>query len=84
MSTWRWRYARSAASFHWPAMQASTSLMVPKEQLGRVAGINQTINGVLNIVGPPLGALLMGLLPLEGVMMVDVAPPPLPSSRFSL
>ena len=60
------------SSFHWPAMQASTSLMVPKEQLGRVAGINQTMNGVLNIVGPPIGALLMGLLPLEGIMMVDV------------
>ena len=60
------------SSFHWPAMQASTSLMVPKEQLGRVAGINQTMNGVLNIVGPPIGALLMSLLPLERIMMVDV------------
>jgi DHA3 family macrolide efflux protein-like MFS transporter len=59
-------------SFHWPAMQASTSLMVPKEQLGRVAGLNQTMQGVLNIVGPPLGALLMELLPLAGVMAVDV------------
>lgn len=60
-------------TFHWPAMQASTSLMVPKEQLSRVAGLNQTMNGVLNIVGPPLGALLMELLPLAGVMAVDVA-----------
>jgi DHA3 family macrolide efflux protein-like MFS transporter len=59
-------------SFHWPAMQASTSLMVPKEQLGRVAGLNQAMNGVLNIVAPPLGALLMELLPLAGVMAVDV------------
>ena len=31
--------------FHWPAMQASTSLMVPREQLGRVAGMNQTLAG---------------------------------------
>ena len=59
-------------SFHWPAMQASTSLMVPKEQLTRVAGMNQTLNGLLNVFGAPLGALLMGLLPLHGVMMVDV------------
>jgi DHA3 family macrolide efflux protein-like MFS transporter len=58
--------------FHWPAMQASTSLMVPKEQLTRVAGLNQTLNGVLNIAGPPLGALLMALLPLQGVVAVDV------------
>jgi DHA3 family macrolide efflux protein-like MFS transporter len=64
---------RSAgSSFHWPAMQASTSLMVPKEHLARVAGLNQAMNGALNIVGPPLGALLMELLPLHGVMLVDV------------
>jgi DHA3 family macrolide efflux protein-like MFS transporter len=59
-------------SFHWPAMQASTSLMVPKQHLARVAGLNQTLNGSLNIVGPPLGALLMELLLLYGVMLVDV------------
>ncbi len=58
--------------FHWPAMEASTSLMVPKEQLTRVAGLNQTVKGALNIIGAPLGALLMELLPLFGVMLVDV------------
>lgn len=59
-------------SFHWPAMQASTSLMVPKERLTRVAGMNQTLHGLLNIFGAPLGALLMDLLPLHRVMLVDV------------
>ena len=59
-------------SFHWPAMQASTSLMVPKDQLTRVAGLNQALIGLLAIVGPPLGALLMGVLPLHAVMLVDV------------
>jgi len=59
-------------SFHWPAMQASTSLMVPKEHLSRVAGLNQTIQGALNIVCPPLGALLLGVLPLHSIMMIDV------------
>jgi DHA3 family macrolide efflux protein-like MFS transporter len=60
------------ASFHWPAMQASTSLMVPAKHLTRVAGLNQTLNGALNVVGAPLGALLMEWLPLYGVMLVDV------------
>jgi DHA3 family macrolide efflux protein-like MFS transporter len=76
MSTWHVyvvMFVRAlGSSFHWPAMQASTSLMVPKEQLTRVAGLNQTMNGALNIVGPPLGALLMSVLPLHGVMLVDV------------
>jgi len=62
----------AGSSFHWPAMQASTSLMVPKQHLTRVAGMNQTMNGALNIAGPPLGALLMAVMPLYGVMLVDV------------
>jgi DHA3 family macrolide efflux protein-like MFS transporter len=60
-------------AFHWPAMQASTSLMVPAEHLARVQGLNQTIQGALNIVAPPLGALLLGVLPLHGIMLIDVA-----------
>jgi DHA3 family macrolide efflux protein-like MFS transporter len=53
-------------------MSASTSLMVPEEQLSRVAGINQAMQGILGIVSPPLGALLMSLLPLEAIMGIDV------------
>ncbi len=60
------------STFHWPAMQASTSLMVPKKQLSRVAGLNQTLSGALNVAAPPLGALLISLLPLHGVLMIDV------------
>jgi DHA3 family macrolide efflux protein-like MFS transporter len=53
-------------------MLASTSLMVPRSQLTRVAGINQTLQGALSIVGPPLGALLMALMPMHSVMLLDV------------
>jgi DHA3 family macrolide efflux protein-like MFS transporter len=62
----------TAGGFHWPAMQASTSLMVPEKHLARVAGANQTLHGVMNIIAPPLGALLLGLLPLYGVLAIDV------------
>lgn len=58
--------------FHWPAMQASTSLMVPKVHLSRVAGLNQTMNGAMNIVAPPLGAILLSLLPMHGILGIDV------------
>jgi MFS transporter, DHA3 family, macrolide efflux protein len=59
--------------FHWAAFQASTSLMVPNRHLARIAGLNQTLNGLISIVGPPVGALLLNVLPLFGIMMVDVA-----------
>ena len=64
---------RSAGgAFHWPAMQATTSLMVPEAQLTRVAGLNQTMNGLLGIVSPPLGALLVMALPMQLVLVIDV------------
>jgi len=59
-------------AFHFPAMQASTSLMVPRKHLARVGGMNQGLNGASNIVAPPLGALLYVLLPMQSILMIDV------------
>lgn len=59
--------------FHWPAMMASTSLMVPDRHLARLAGINQTVSGAVNIIAPPLGALLLQVMPLYSIMAIDVA-----------
>lgn len=76
MSVWHVYAAMLARSiggaFHWPAMQASTSLMVPKKHLSRVAGLNQTMQGALNIVAPPLGAILLSLLPMHAIMGIDL------------
>lgn len=59
-------------TFHWPAMTASTPLMVPRRHLSRVAGLNQAVGGAVNIISPPLGALLLSLLPLHQIMAIDV------------
>ena len=64
---------RSAGgAFHYPAMSASTSLMVPKEQLSRVAGANQTMQGLVSIVAPPVGALLVAVMATQNMLMIDV------------
>lgn len=57
---------------HLLAMQAATPLMVPEKHLARVAGMNQTLGGTINIVAPPMGALLLGVLPIEEVLLIDV------------
>jgi DHA3 family macrolide efflux protein-like MFS transporter len=59
-------------AFHYPAMDASTSLMVPKDQLSRVGGMNQALRGVLGIATPPLGAFAMEIMPLYTIMAIDV------------
>lgn len=59
-------------SFHTNAMSASTSLMVPVEHLTRIQGVNQMLNGGLNVVSAPLGALLLTILPIENILLIDV------------
>jgi MFS transporter, DHA3 family, macrolide efflux protein len=59
--------------FHFLAMQASTPLMVPEKHLGRVAGANQTLQGGMNIAAPAFGAVLLGVLPVQSILLIDVA-----------
>jgi len=58
-------------AFHHPAMTSSTSLMVPDKHLARIAGANQTLQGLLNIFAPPLGALLIELFSTQNVLLID-------------
>jgi DHA3 family macrolide efflux protein-like MFS transporter len=65
---------RSAAGvFQGPARTAATTLMVPKEHLSRLGGVNQAVDGMINVFSPALGALLLELLPMQGVLAVDIA-----------
>ena len=59
-------------AFQWSAMQASTSMMVPREHLSRIAGLNQSLQGLVTIVAPPTGALLLEVLPIQYVLAIDV------------
>lgn len=59
-------------AFHGPSLSASTSLMVPKEQLARIQGLNQTLQGGLNIFSAPLGAILLEILPMQSILAIDV------------
>ena len=58
--------------FHWSAMQASTTLMVPKEHLSRIQGLNQMLNGIMNIGSAPLAALLLVWLPMQNILAIDI------------
>jgi DHA3 family macrolide efflux protein-like MFS transporter len=59
-------------AFHDPTMTASTSLLVPVEHLTRIAGIDETRQAITEITGPALGALLVTLLPIQGVLAIDI------------
>ena len=59
-------------AFHFPAMAASTPLMVPNEQLTRINGLNQALQGINSLAAPPIGALLLSFLSTQGILLIDV------------
>lgn len=61
-----------AGIFQGPAKTASLTLMVPQEHLTRLGGINQAVSGLVDTFSPALGALLLELLPIQGVLAVDI------------
>jgi DHA3 family macrolide efflux protein-like MFS transporter len=62
----------SMQAFQAPAAAASAAMLVPRSWLGRVAGLNQMLQGVMTIAAAPLGALLLAFLSFEGALLVDV------------
>jgi DHA3 family macrolide efflux protein-like MFS transporter len=60
-------------AFHWPAMLASTALMVPEDKLTKIQGWNQMLQGGLNIISAPLGAILISAKSMTFIMGLDVA-----------
>ena len=60
------------SAFHTPAMQASVPLLAPKQQLTRIAGINQIISSLSNIIGPAFGALLINLTGIGNILLLDI------------
>jgi len=61
-----------AGGFHQSAFGASVVLLVPKENLARVQGFNQALYGGLNIISAPLGAFLLAVIPMQGILSIDV------------
>ncbi|HKY56319.1 MAG TPA: MFS transporter, partial [Anaerolineales bacterium] len=62
-----------AGGFHQSAFGASGVLLIPKEHLARVQGFNQALYGGLNIISAPLGAFLIAIMPIQGILGIDIA-----------
>lgn len=59
--------------FQLPAYYASPTLLVPKQQFGRANGMIQLAKAARYLVSPVLAGFLIGMIQLQGIMLVDVA-----------
>lgn len=61
------------STFQWPAYSAVTTLLVPKEQLGRAGGMVQIGEAVSQLLAPAAAGALFVTVGLGGVIAIDFA-----------
>lgn len=63
----------AANAFQWPAYSAATTLLVPKQHLGRASGLVQLSEAISRIVSPAAAGLLIAIIQISGVLLLDLA-----------
>ena len=61
-----------SSQFQSSALFASIPQLVPEKSLEKVAGLRQTMDGILNIVSIPIAALLLTIWNIHSILLIDV------------
>ena len=64
--------AGAANAFQFPAYSAAVTMMLPKEQYGRAAGMLSLAGSASGILAPAFAGALLGPIGLVGIMSIDV------------
>ncbi len=59
-------------AFQWPAYSAATSLLVPKEHLGRAGGMTQIGEAISSLATPAIAGTLFVSAGLKCILLIDV------------
>ena len=65
--------ASALNSFQWPAYSAATTMLVPKDQLGRAGGMVQIGEAISQLISPAVAGALYVSTGLPGVILIDFA-----------
>jgi DHA3 family macrolide efflux protein-like MFS transporter len=61
-----------AGQFHYLAVSAATAVLVPGEHLQRISGVSQLREGAVSLMAPPVGALLLESIHLDGILFLEI------------
>ncbi|HZA25912.1 MAG TPA: MFS transporter, partial [Dehalococcoidia bacterium] len=64
-------FISTLSAFQWPAYTAATTLLIPKQHLGRAGGMLQMGQAIVQLGAPVLGGLLLQIIQLQGVILFD-------------
>jgi MFS family permease len=60
-------------AFQLPAYSAATTMLVPKEQYGRVSGMRSLALAASQVFAPAFAGIILHIVGISGVMLIDVA-----------
>lgn len=66
-------FSSAFSSLQWPAYSAATTMLVPKEQLGRAAGMVQIGQAISQLLSPALAGALFVVTGLWSIILIDFA-----------
>ena len=58
-------------AIHFPTVNAIIPLMVPKKHLSRMNAVNYLFTGVIQVIGPIVGGLLVALLKINPILEIE-------------
>jgi MFS family permease len=59
-------------TFQWPAYAAATSLLVPKDQLGRAGGMTEIGHAISHLASPVIAGALFVTVGMPAILIIDV------------
>ncbi len=59
-------------AFHMPTVSAIIPSMIPREKLSRINGIRYMFVGIINLIGPAVGATLLFFFSIKYILWIDV------------
>ncbi len=59
-------------AIHYPTVNAIIPIMIPKKHLSRMNAINYLFTGVIQVIGPIVGATLLAFFEIEKILWVDI------------
>lgn len=60
-------------AFHAPTVNAIVPSMVPQDKLSRINSLEYVLNGVVNVAGPLIAAILLAFFRIEQILWIDPA-----------
>ncbi|MFW9988750.1 MAG: MFS transporter [Candidatus Odinarchaeota archaeon] len=59
-------------AIHYPTVNSIIPIMIPRKYLSRMNAVNYLFTGIINVIGPIIGAILLAFFLIDQILWVDI------------